>query len=440
MTDELSRPLGQERKPRWRGALPRLVANSAAVAAGAVIVAGIAWTALTEDPLGGEPVAIVATHAPQPASAASDTTAAVTAAPPAAAIPASPAPPPGTQTVTIIDGSTGQRKQVIVGGNAPNPGVIMPADGAAAKHAADKNAANDTAKDAGIDAGAAETPPARPATSAAESGKASQSRLAAVDPGLFEDTPQGPVPAIGANGVRPMEAYAQPAPPGSGPRIAVVVGQLGISPAMLAEALAKLPPAVTLAVTPYGADLDRWVARARGAGHEVLLQVPMEPFDYPQNDPGPQTLLTTLSPEQNAERLRWFMSRFGGYVGIANYMGARFVAHDASVGAVIRESGKRGLLFFDDGAARSVTAPLAAVANVAYARADVVIDATPTAAEVDAALTKLEAEARARGFAVGYASALPLSLEHIAGWAKALAARGLVLVPISAVANKPKSS
>ena len=33
------------------------------------------------------------------------------------------------------------------------------------------------------------------------------------------------------------------------------------------------------------------VARAREAGHEVLLEVPMEPFDYPDNDPGPQTLL-----------------------------------------------------------------------------------------------------------------------------------------------------
>ncbi len=51
---------------------------------------------------------------------------------------------------------------------------------------------------------------------------------------------------------------------------------------------------------PYGADVERLVARARGEGHEILLQVPMEPFGYPDNDPGPQTLLTSLTPEQNS--------------------------------------------------------------------------------------------------------------------------------------------
>ena len=77
------------------------------------------------------------------------------------------------------------------------------------------------------------------------------------------------------------------------PRIAIVIEGLGIGANSTAEALAKLPAAVTFAFSPYGTDLERWVARARGEGHEVLLQVGMEPFDYPDNDPGPQTLLTS---------------------------------------------------------------------------------------------------------------------------------------------------
>ena len=52
----------------------------------------------------------------------------------------------------------------------------------------------------------------------------------------------------------------------------------------------------------------------------------MEPFDYPDNDPGPQTLLTSLTPEQNLDRLHWLMSRFQGYVGLISYMGARLTA------------------------------------------------------------------------------------------------------------------
>ena len=104
----------------------------------------------------------------------------------------------------------------------------------------------------------------------------------------------------------------------------MIVGGLGISASGTADALAKLPASVTFALTPYGADLEKLAERARSEQHEILLQVPMEPFDYPDNDPGPQTLLASLSSEQNLDRLHWLMSRFQGYVGLINYMGARF--------------------------------------------------------------------------------------------------------------------
>ena len=90
---------------------------------------------------------------------------------------------------------------------------------------------------------------------------------------------------------------------------------LGISASGTADAINKLPGPITFAFAPYGGDLERVAAKARSLGHELLLQVPMEPFDYPENDPGPQTLVTSLTPEQNIERLQWAMSRFQGYVG-----------------------------------------------------------------------------------------------------------------------------
>ena len=74
-----------------------------------------------------------------------------------------------------------------------------------------------------------------------------------------------------------------------------------------------------------------WLRARASEGHEVLLQAPMEPFDYPDNDPGPQTLLTSLTPEQNVDRLHWLMSRFQGYVGIAGSMGARFTASEQAL-------------------------------------------------------------------------------------------------------------
>jgi polysaccharide deacetylase 2 family uncharacterized protein YibQ len=197
---------------------------------------------------------------------------------------------------------------------------------------------------------------------------------------------------------------------------------------------------VTLGFTPYGQDLERLVARARGEGREIVLQVPMEPFDYPDNDAGPQTLLTSLPSEQNLDRLHWAMSRFQGYVGIANYMGARFTAAEQALAPVMRDAGKRGLIYIDDGtSARSVTSQIAGASNMSFAKANIVLDAVPTPAEIDDALARLETMARERGVAVGVASALPASIDRIAQWAKAAAGRGIVLVPVSAVATKPKS-
>jgi hypothetical protein len=214
-----------------------------------------------------------------------------------------------------------------------------------------------------------------------------------------------------------------------------------VSASGTSEALAKLPAAVTLAFTPYATDLGRIAARARGEGREILLQVPMEPFDYPDNDPGPQTLLTSLSPEQNVDRLHWLMSRMQGYVGVANFMGARFTATEQAFAPILRESAKRGLIYVDDGSSpRSLASQIAGANNLPFAKADVVLDSVPTPAEVDRALARLEGMARDRGFAVASASALPVAIDRIASWAKTAEGRGFLLVPVSAVAVKAKQS
>ena len=136
---------------------------------------------------------------------------------------------------------------------------------------------------------------------------------------------------------------------------------------------------MTLGFVPYGARGRCLAAQARAAGHELLLQVPMEPFDYPDNDPGPQTLLTSLTPEQNIDRLHWVMSQFQGYVGLANSMGARFTASETSFAPILHETAKRGLIFVDDGSnPRSVAGQIAGANNLPFARADVIIDAVPT--------------------------------------------------------------
>ena len=253
------------------------------------------------------------------------------------------------------------------------------------------------------------------------------------------------IPQIGPDGERPSVRYATPfkvpANRKDAPRIAIIVGGLGISASATAAAIAKLPSPVTLAFTPYADDLDALAARARATGHELLLQVPMEPLDYPNNDPGPRTLLTSLSDDQNIERLHWLMGRIQGYVGLASYMGARFTASNQALAPILREVAKRGLIYVDDGSSpRSIAGQLASTVNLPFAKADSVLDAVPTPIEIERALRRLEMTARAHGMAVGYASAQQSTIKTISHWAKTVESRGFLLVPITMVAVKAKSS
>ncbi len=167
---------------------------------------------------------------------------------------------------------------------------------------------------------------------------------------LVQNTSDGPLPKVAADGTRPLDAYARPVGDvnRNDMRIAIVIGGIGIDADGSHQAI-DLPGAVTLAFAPYGKDLKGTLADARNAGHEVLLQIPMEPFNYPSTNPGPHTLTVDAPASQNIDRLHWLMGRVTNYVGVVNYMGARFTSDDAALAPVLADIGKRGLLYLDDG-------------------------------------------------------------------------------------------
>jgi uncharacterized protein len=394
VADDLSAPLGPRRSKK-RFAVPVVVQRTTAAALGLCVAVFVIWALVVDDPLGGEPMVRVPIdiRAAAPAEKPGDKGDAKQNAGPSV-VDAGQAPdggarsnPSGNQTVTIIDGSSGKRQEVSVpGSDAPKT------------------------KDG-------------------------------IDQRLLETSRHGPIPRVGLDGARAAEVYAQPATKSEGPRIALVAVGLAVGSATTAEAFGKLPAPVTFALMPYGTDVDRLAARARGEHHEVLLELPMEPFDYPDNDPGPQSLLTSLAPEQNVDRLHWLMSRFQGYVGVTNYMGARFTANEQALAPVLREISQRGLIYLDDATSpRSLAGQIAGANMLPFAKAAIVLDAVPTPTEIENALIKLEAVARDKGVAVGIINALPVSIDRVSQWAKGADTRGFVLVPITAATTKPKAS
>lgn len=261
--------------------------------------------------------------------------------------------------------------------------------------------------------------------------------LAGLDPALIQPSSRGPLPVIAPDGREPWQFYARPVGDiGDRPMIAIVVTGLGLSQLATEKAIA-LPGSVTLSFTPYGSRLDADVLLARSRGHEVMLDLPMEPVSYPADDPGPHTLLTSLNPTDNIARLEWLLGRFAGYVGVMNHMGSKFTNSPDDLRPVLVSLKERGLMFLDSRASnKSVADALAGQLEMPRARNDQFIDHQATRTAIDQAFAELENTARKRGVVVAVARPFPVTLERLAVWIPTLEQHGIAVVPVTATANK----
>jgi polysaccharide deacetylase 2 family uncharacterized protein YibQ len=356
---------------------------------GVIFAIGIGWVMLIDNPLGGEPVAVVAIDRSKP------------------------------QTAKATQNDVAPQQNAPQNGAAEN---IAP-----------------TASEAESKSGPLIIKIPQSGNSAGNSASGPQP-TALGDTPISEASKYGMVPKISADGRKPSDIFAKTTvseAEDKRPKIAILMGGLGIGRDATNDVFEKLPRTITLGFPPYGDNLEQWVAKAREDGHEVMLQVPMEPFDYPNNDPGPQTLLTSLPAAANIDRLLWVLSRTGGYFGVTSYMGAKFTASEEALAPVLTEIGRRGLVFVDNGSSpRSLVSKVGPETGAVTVRAELVIDATPNADDIDAALIRLEEKAIREGAVIGFASPLPITISRLEQWAGQLTSKGIALVPVSAVVKR----
>jgi hypothetical protein len=248
--------------------------------------------------------------------------------------------------------------------------------------------------------------------------------------GFFAPGPAGPLPIIAQDGHTPFEAYRRPFAPNGRPKIALMIGGLGLNARATQQAIETLPAEVTLSFSPYAEGLQGWIDMARAHGHEVLLETPMEPVDYPDNDPGPYTLMANAQGPDTLKKLEWVLSRATGYFGVTNYLGSKFLASDGAYQTFSAALKGRGVAFVDDGSAARRGGK-----GVVRGSAERVIDDQLNPAAIDQQLVALEAGALQRGQATGSGFAYPVTLEKVAQWSRALTDRGFQLTPISALAH-----
>ncbi len=265
-----------------------------------------------------------------------------------------------------------------------------------------------------------------------------QSLVAAPRKSVSERGPHGLLPKISKKGKKPWLVYGAKVKTSTlrsaTPKVAIVLGGLGLNGKLTQQAINELPSEVTLAFAPYGKRLQGKINEARAAGHEVMLQLPMEPFGYPSIDPGPRTLLASANSAKTIDDLKWHMSRFSGYTGVINYLGAKFTSEGENFAPVLKELNRRGLIYLDDGTSqRSLAGALGQVIGIPVRTAVEVIDSDATYNAVSAALARLEEKAARDGFAIGVGTGLATTLDALGSWSRDLSARNIILVPASAL-------
>ncbi|MDD4615688.1 MAG: divergent polysaccharide deacetylase family protein [Alphaproteobacteria bacterium] len=257
----------------------------------------------------------------------------------------------------------------------------------------------------------------------------------APDVRVTEDTSEGSLPRISDEGFSPWQVYARPFNlADKRPRIAIVISDLGMSRVMADQAIVQLPPTVTLSFDSQAPAVAAWGTRARQDGHEILVQLPVEPFDYPRSDPGPNSLLTNLTKSENLSRLMKTLRRATGYVGVTTTLASQLTADPAQFGMILNVLRDRGLMVLDSRVvSRAVVTETARNAGVPVASVTQRLDADLAPEAINAALGNLEKTALQSGRAVGITAATPLMINLVQAWAKTLPERGIALAPLSSM-------
>lgn len=222
------------------------------------------------------------------------------------------------------------------------------------------------------------------------------------------------------------------------PRIGLIINNLGMASTATRMAVEQTPADVTLAFQSIAPGITDWISKARSTGHEVLLSVPMEPRNYPQNDPGPQTLLTSLAASANKQRLDWALARSTQIVGIMPSQGEEFITSEKAMALVMDKLKENGLLFIDStGNPQSTALSLATIGQIPMAQAHITVDAAAARSAIDKALSELETQAKTHGQAIGIALPYPVTFERLNVWVKTLPGKNIVLAPVSALVTLP---
>jgi len=230
--------------------------------------------------------------------------------------------------------------------------------------------------------------PAAPAKSIPAAKKSSAERP------TFEIYPSKEVPPV----IKPVKP---PTPDKQLPLVAIIIDDLGYDK-KIALKLSKLNAKLTFSILPYS-PFQKSIARlSREKGFGVMLHLPMEPLEYPDVDPGPGTLLTSMTPDQLTRQLEKDLDAVPYIRGVNNHMGSKMTAESSQMYQIFSILKKRGLYFVDSRTtAETLCKPSARLFQIPFAQRDIFLDHLVEAQFIRKQLKELVRIAQRNGYAVG---------------------------------------
>lgn len=131
-----------------------------------------------------------------------------------------------------------------------------------------------------------------------------------------------------------------------GPRVAIVIDDLGSS-RKRTRALIDLDASLTLSFFPLSRNSRALAQEASEKGKEVMLHMPMEPYGFPEKNPGKGALLMNMNERELHQRIEENLEALPFVRGVNNHMGSRFMEDDQRVSILMEELRKRELYFLD---------------------------------------------------------------------------------------------
>ena len=233
----------------------------------------------------------------------------------------------------------------------------------------------------------------------------------------------------------PLPAPTALPAPVSAPRVAVIVDDLGARRDVF-DPLRDIRRPLTVAILP-GLPLSQWTAReAAQAGMEVILDLPMEPYRFPEVDPGPGALLMAMGPQELQAQVGAHLASVPGAVGVTNHMGSRMTEDRARMRTVLEVlAGRR--LFLVDGLASnlSVAYDEAKALGLRAGRRQIVVDHAAGEAGDRVRWDEVAWWAERRGEVIVIAHGHPLTARLLREYVPRWEARGMRLVPVSQLAR-----